>query len=135
MSRSNGNRDAGYPLLRIADGMNVTSPTSTLWGSWQERIPCAPSYSIADQDCLGGRSAGGLRRVGLPSGRRADPVAMLTVSKKILDAVQAHYAGQALPVHFWWLVGAEFALAALGATPAGRLGISIRSSPTVSRVT
>jgi ATP-binding cassette subfamily B protein len=47
------------------------------------------------------------------------PVAMLTVSKKILDAVQAHYAGHALAPHFWFLVGAECALAAVGAM-AGR---------------
>ena len=47
------------------------------------------------------------------------PVAMLTVSKNILDAVQAHFAGKPLAPYFWWLVGAEFALAALGAL-AGR---------------
>ena len=40
---------------------------------------------------------------------------MLTVSKKILDAVQSHYSGHPLAPHFWWLVGAECALAALGA--------------------
>jgi ATP-binding cassette subfamily B protein len=43
------------------------------------------------------------------------PLAMLTVSKKILDAVQSHYSGHPLAPHFWWLVGAECALAALGA--------------------
>jgi ATP-binding cassette subfamily B protein len=40
---------------------------------------------------------------------------MLTVSKKILDDVQSHYSGHPLALHFWWLVGAECALAALGA--------------------
>jgi ATP-binding cassette subfamily B protein len=48
------------------------------------------------------------------------PLAMLAVSKKILDAVQAHYAGRPLPENFWWLVGAECSLAALGAI-AGRI--------------
>ena len=43
------------------------------------------------------------------------PLAMLAVSKKILDAVQSHYSGHPLAPHFWWLVGAECALAALGA--------------------
>jgi ATP-binding cassette subfamily B protein len=43
------------------------------------------------------------------------PLAILGVSKKILDAVQAHYAGRPLPNYFWGLVGAEFVLAALGA--------------------
>ncbi len=40
---------------------------------------------------------------------------MLGVSKRILDAVQARSQGRALPHEFWWLVAAEFALAALGA--------------------
>jgi ATP-binding cassette subfamily B protein len=43
------------------------------------------------------------------------PFAMLAVSKLILDAIQAKFSGQALPPQFWWLVGAEFGLAALGA--------------------
>jgi ATP-binding cassette subfamily B protein len=50
------------------------------------------------------------------------PLAMLTVSKRILDAVQAHYAGQALPPYFWELVGAEAALAALGAIAGRTIG-------------
>jgi ATP-binding cassette subfamily B protein len=40
---------------------------------------------------------------------------MLWVSKQILDAVQAHFNGQPLPENFWWLVAAEFLLAAAGA--------------------
>jgi len=40
---------------------------------------------------------------------------MLWVSKQILDAVQIHFSGKPLPEHFWWLVGAEFLLAATGA--------------------
>jgi ATP-binding cassette, subfamily B, bacterial len=48
------------------------------------------------------------------------PLAMLTVPKKILDSVQAHFAGHPLPSNFWWLVGTEFAFAALGAM-AGRV--------------
>ncbi len=39
---------------------------------------------------------------------------MLAVSKRILDGVQAHFAGRPLPPGFWYLVAAEFALAALG---------------------
>jgi len=48
------------------------------------------------------------------------PLAILAVSKRILDGVQAHFGGQPLPQHFWWLVGADFALSAFGAV-AGRL--------------
>ena len=50
------------------------------------------------------------------------PVAMLAVSKKILDGVQAHYAGSPLAPHFWWLVGAEFGLAALGGIAGRAIG-------------
>jgi ATP-binding cassette subfamily B protein len=43
------------------------------------------------------------------------PVAVLGVSKRILDAIQAHFQGHPLPAAFWWFVGAEFALASFGA--------------------
>src|SRR5258708_7002831 len=42
------------------------------------------------------------------------PLSMLTVSKRILDSVQAHYAGAPLPASFWYLVGAEAMLAVFG---------------------
>jgi ATP-binding cassette subfamily B protein len=42
------------------------------------------------------------------------PVSMLAVAKRILDAIQARSNGQPLPPEFWWLVAAEFALAAFG---------------------
>jgi ATP-binding cassette subfamily B protein len=42
------------------------------------------------------------------------PLAMLSVSKRILDAVQSHFAGRPLPAAFWYLVAAEAALAAVG---------------------
>jgi len=50
------------------------------------------------------------------------PVAMLAVSKNILDAVQAHYGGSPLAPHFWWLVGAEFGLATLGGIASRSIG-------------
>jgi ATP-binding cassette subfamily B protein len=43
------------------------------------------------------------------------PLGILAISKKILDAVQAHYSGRPLPGYFWVLVAAEFVFAALGA--------------------
>jgi ATP-binding cassette subfamily B protein len=42
------------------------------------------------------------------------PLAMLAVSKQILDGIQAHFAGRVLSGEFWYLVAAEFVLAALG---------------------
>jgi ATP-binding cassette subfamily B protein len=50
------------------------------------------------------------------------PLAMLSVSKLILDAVQARFAGSPLPAHFWWLVATEFALASLGAVLGRAIG-------------
>jgi ATP-binding cassette, subfamily B, bacterial len=43
------------------------------------------------------------------------PLAILSVTKRILDAIQLHFAGRPLPYYFWWLVVAEFILAALAA--------------------
>ena len=93
-----------------------------MWGSWQERIRAL-------------RHIPALVRIVWGSGPRVVcgllffrlfaalvPLAMLTVSKQILDAVQAHYGGHPLPSSFWWLVGAEFALAALGAVAGRTIG-------------
>ena len=45
------------------------------------------------------------------------PLAMLAVSRLIIDAIVAHLSNKsALPDFFWWLVAGEFALAGLGAT-------------------
>ncbi len=43
------------------------------------------------------------------------PLGILSVSRSILDGVQAHYSGHPLPSNFWFLVGLEFALAATAA--------------------
>jgi ATP-binding cassette subfamily B protein len=86
----------------------------TFFSSWQERIHAlrniGPLLSIV------WRSGPGVVAGGL-AGRiiaALIPVAMLGVSKIILDAIQAHFAGRPLPGHFWWLVAAEFGLAAFG---------------------
>ena len=50
------------------------------------------------------------------------PLAILSVSKQILDSVQAHFAGDPMVPQFWWLVGAEFALAVLAAMAARTIG-------------
>jgi ATP-binding cassette, subfamily B, bacterial len=41
------------------------------------------------------------------------PLAMLTVSKQIFDAIQARFAGEVLRPNFWWLVALECGLAML----------------------
>src|SRR3979490_3348242 len=50
------------------------------------------------------------------------PIAMLAVSKWIVDALVAAHRGQAVPWFFWWLVAAEFALGAVGAVLARATG-------------
>ena len=43
------------------------------------------------------------------------PIAMLWVTKQIIDGLQAKFVGQPLPEHFWWLVATEAILAAVSA--------------------
>ncbi len=43
------------------------------------------------------------------------PVALLAITRLIIDAIVALTHHHPLPHHFWWLVGAEFALACLSA--------------------
>jgi ATP-binding cassette, subfamily B, bacterial len=93
----------------------MTTSTSTFLGGWRERLRALrnlpPLARLVWQSgpgvvsgCLAGRISGAFI-----------PLAMLAVSKQILDAVQRHFAGQALPQMFWYLVGAEAGLAATGA--------------------
>ena len=95
--------------------MSAESPTRTLWTSWQERIRAlhhVPSLvRIVWQS--GPPVVCGMLSCRLVAALL--PVAMLAVSKRILDGVQIHTAGKPLPPFFWWLVGAECGLAALGA--------------------
>ena len=98
---------------------NVTSPTHNLWSSWHERIRALQNVPTLIRIVW---QSGPQVVCGVLSCRLLAaliPLAMLTVSKSILDGVQAHYSGRPLPGNFWWLVAAEFALAALAAT-AGR---------------
>jgi ATP-binding cassette subfamily B protein len=88
---------------------------SSFWAGWHERVRALrnvpPLLSIVWRSgpsvVTGGllcRTAGALV-----------PIAMLWVSKQILDSVQARFSGHPLPPHFWWLVAGEFFLAAFGA--------------------
>lgn len=87
----------------------------TFWAGWRERLRAS-------------RNIPPLLKIVWESGRAVVagnlvlriiaaliPISMLGVSKQILDAIQAKFSGRPLPEHFWWLVGAEFALAATGA--------------------
>jgi ATP-binding cassette subfamily B protein len=93
----------------------MTTHTSTFLDGWHERLRALrnipplgrivwDSGPAVVAGCLMWRVAGALI-----------PLAMLAVSKLILDAVQHHFAGQPLPERFWYLVGGEAALAATGA--------------------
>src|SRR5689334_13895959 len=92
----------------------MNDQSATFWGNWQERLRALrnipPLLRIVWQAGPGVVGAGAVCRV-LAA---LIPISMLAVSKRILDAVQAHFAGRPLPPIFWWLVGAEFGLAVLG---------------------
>ena len=100
--------------------MNTSKPG--VWEGWQERFRAL-------------RNIPPLARIVWQSGPRVVcgvllcrvvaaliPLAMLSVSKRILDSLQTHLAGHPLPSNFWWLVGTEFALAALGAMAGRTIG-------------
>ncbi len=89
--------------------------THSFWSGWHERLRALrnvpPLATIVWQS--GGLVVGS--NLGVRIAAALLPLAMLTVSKRILDAIQAHTAGRPLPGYFWYLVAAEFGLAALGA--------------------
>ncbi len=86
----------------------------TFLGSWKERIRALhnipPLVGIVWQSGPGVVSGGALCRIFAA----LIPLSMLAVSKRILDGVQAHFAGHPLPPGFWYLVAAEFSLAVVG---------------------
>ena len=96
--------------------------SATFWGNWQERVRALrnipPLVSIVWN---AGRAvvSGGMACRVLSA---LVPISMLAVSKRILDAIQAHFGGAPLPTSFWWLVGGEFALAAAGSILARGIG-------------
>src|SRR5690242_6750055 len=100
------------------NGMNVKGTTvtqSSLWGSWQERIQALNNVPALIRIVW---QSGPSVVCGIVSCRLIAalmPLAMLAVSKKILDGVQLHYSGKPLPQGFWVLVAIEFALAAVAA--------------------
>ena len=94
--------------------MGENGGSSTFLASWQERIRALsnvpPLIGIVWQSGPAVVSGGLFCRITVA----LLPLAMLGVSKKILDAIQIHSHGQPLPGNFWLLVGAEFALASVG---------------------
>ena len=95
--------------------MNVDAAPAQVWGNWQERVRALRHVSSLVRIVWrsGPPVVCGVLMCRL--GAALTPIALLAVSKKILDGVQAHYAGHALPDHFWAAVGAECALAAFAA--------------------
>src|ERR1700722_11546643 len=103
-------------------GKRVNPTPSTFRGRWEERLRAL--HHVPSLMGIVWRS-GPPVICGVMSCRLVAaliPVAMLAVSKKILDAVQAHYGRQPLVPHFWWLVGAEFALAIIGGVASRSIG-------------
>jgi ATP-binding cassette subfamily B protein len=101
----------------------MSETSQTLLGSWRERIAALrnvpPLIKIVWQSGPG-VVAGGLTCRILAA---LIPLSVLAVSKFILDAVQAKFSGHPLPPYFWYLVAAEFGLAALGAVLGRAIGL------------
>jgi ATP-binding cassette subfamily B protein len=86
----------------------------TFWGGWRQRVSALrnipPLLKIVWESGHGVVTGGLLCRLAAA----LIPIAMLAVSKQILDLVQARFAGKPIPEYFWGLVALEFALAAVG---------------------
>ncbi len=93
----------------------------TFWASWQERIHALKNIPPLARIVWQSGPAVVSGNLSFRIAAALVPLAMLAVSKRILDGVQAHFAAKPLPELFWWWVGAEFVLAAL----AGVLGRTI----------
>jgi ATP-binding cassette subfamily B protein len=96
--------------------------TNSFWAGWRERISALrnvpPLLKIVWQSGPWVVGAGLFCRLVAA----LIPIAMLAITKQVIDAVQAHFTGRPLPAHFWWLVGAEFGLAAFGAVLGRTIG-------------
>ncbi len=93
----------------------MTQRSGGFWSGWEERLEAlrnVPPFLRIVWDSGPTVIAGGLA---FRTAAALVPISLLAITKRILDAVQAHTAGRPLPTNFWWLVGAEFAVAALAA--------------------
>jgi ATP-binding cassette subfamily B protein len=97
-------------------------PGNTFWGGWRERLRALrnipPLLGIVWRSGPPVVSANLVFRLAAA----LVPILMLAVSKRILDAIQARFAGQALPSEFWLWVAAEAGLAATGAVLGRTIG-------------
>lgn len=100
--------------------MPLDSP-QTFWGGWKKRLDAL--YTIPPVLRIVWESGPAVVSAGLAARLIAAliPITMLSISRLIIDSVVASTRGEPLIPLFWWLVAAEFGLAALG----GILGRSI----------
>jgi ATP-binding cassette subfamily B protein len=92
----------------------MTAPNTRFWHGWRERA--AALRNVPALMRLVWESGPGVVAAGWAFRITAAliPIAMLSVGKLILDAVQANASGRPLPPAFWWLVALEGGLAILG---------------------
>jgi len=86
----------------------------SFWSGWRERISAL--RNIPPVLKIVWRSGPAIVTFGLVFRVFASllPLAMLAVSKFIMDGLVSALKGQGIPPHFWWIVASEFGLAVLG---------------------
>jgi ATP-binding cassette subfamily B protein len=85
------------------------------WAGWRERFRALPNILPLLRIVWESGRAVVAGNIAARLAAALIPITMLAVSKQILDAIQARFGGAPLREDFWWLVGAEFGLAAAGA--------------------
>ncbi|MBX9601771.1 MAG: ABC transporter ATP-binding protein/permease [Bryobacteraceae bacterium] len=93
----------------------MVEASPSLWHSWRERLASLRNIPPLLRLVWDSGPRIVLADLALRIAAALIPISMLALAKRILDAIQAQSGGQPLPDAFWWLVAAEFGLAALGA--------------------
>ena len=95
--------------------MNMEPSATPVSSNWHERVRALRHVSSLIRIVWRSGPPVVCGVLGCRLGAALIPLALLAVSKRILDGVQAHYGGHPLPSHFWVVVGVECLLAAVAA--------------------
>jgi len=95
--------------------LKANQSNQSLWSAWGKRARALRNVPPVLRMVWDSGPAVVVSGAGLRIVSALIPLAMLAVTRWIIDALVAHVAKQGpLPTHFWWVVGLEFGLASLG---------------------